>query len=232
MKRPLNIIDLGTTRYLAAWDFQKKMVRDRAEGIIPDTLLITEHEPVLTMGRGTDLRNLLVSEKTLRESGVDLHEVERGGDITFHGPGQAVLYPIIDLRERGRDVRRYLRDLEQFVIESLADLGLEASVKDGLTGIWVNDLKVGAIGVAVSKWIAYHGVAINVNTDLDYFKLINPCGITQYPVGSVSRLVGREIKLAHFNDLLVKHFVEYFDYEVAKVPGAIQSMSGLPSQSH
>jgi lipoate-protein ligase B len=225
MKRPLNIIDLGRTRYQYAWDFQKRLVQERAQGAIPDTLVITEHEPVLTMGRGTDRQNLLVSEEVLRSSGVDLHAIERGGDITFHGPGQTVLYPIIDLRERGRDVRRYLRDLEQFVIAALADLGLEASVKDGLTGIWVDDHKIGAIGVAVSKWITYHGVAINLNTDLDYFKLINPCGITEYPVGSVSQLIKRELKPAHFNDLLVQHFCEYFDYEPVKTEFMTKSAS-------
>jgi lipoate-protein ligase B len=224
MKRPLNIINLGRTRYQTVWDLQKNLVQSRADKTIPDTLLVTEHEPVLTMGRGTDRRNLLVSDDDLRARGIDLHEIERGGDITFHGPGQAVLYPIIDLRERERDVRRYLRDLEQFVIEALFDFGLTASVKEGLTGIWVNDHKVGAIGVAVSKWITYHGVAINVNTDLDYFKLINPCGITEYPVGSVSQLVGREIKLAHFNELLVQHFCDYFDYEPVKT----DSMTKIP----
>ncbi|MCX6835435.1 MAG: lipoyl(octanoyl) transferase LipB [candidate division Zixibacteria bacterium] len=211
---------------------QKQLVLWRADQTVPDCLLVTEHEPVITMGRGTDRRNLLTSPDELAARGVDLHEIERGGDITFHGPGQAVLYPIIDLRERGRDVRRYLRDLEQFVIEALADLGLTATIKEGLTGIWVDDHKVGAIGVAVSRWITYHGVAINLNTDLDYFKLINPCGITQYPVGSVSQLVGREIKLAHFNDLLVHHFAEFFRYQPVKVADPSQFLTRLSSESH
>ncbi|MEW5794760.1 MAG: lipoyl(octanoyl) transferase LipB [Candidatus Zixiibacteriota bacterium] len=224
MSCELRIIDLGRTRYQTAWDFQKDLVRRRAESAVPDCLILTEHEPVITMGRGTDRTNLLVTADNLAARGVDLHEIERGGDITFHGPGQAVLYPIIDLRERGRDVRRYLRDLEQMVIETLADLGLVASVKEGLTGIWVENRKVGAIGVAVSKWISYHGVAINVNTDLDYFKLINPCGITQYPVGSVSQLVGREIKPAHFNELLVQHFADYFGYEAVNAPDGVRYM--------
>jgi lipoate-protein ligase B len=208
----LAVLNLGRTRYKPAWDLQKSLVSARADNTIPDCLLVTEHEPVLTMGRGTAGRNLLVSPKELAKRGVDLHEIERGGDITFHGPGQAVLYPIIDLRERGRDLHRYLRDMETFVIRALADLGLTAGVKEGLTGIWVDDHKVGAIGVAVSKWISYHGVAVNVTTDLDYFKLINPCGITQFPVGTVSRLLGRELKLEYFTDLLVHHFADYFGY--------------------
>jgi lipoate-protein ligase B len=210
--RELLQIDLGRTRYQTAWELQKKLVDRRADGSIGDCLVMTEHEPVLTMGRGTDLSNLLVTPDELTVRGVDLQEIERGGDITFHGPGQAVLYPIIDLRERGRDVRRFLRDMEQFVIRALANLGLIAGIKDGLTGIWVDDRKIGAIGVAVSRWVTYHGVAINVNTDLDYFKLINPCGITEYPVGSISQLLGREIKLEYINDLFAHHFTEHFGY--------------------
>jgi lipoyl(octanoyl) transferase len=225
----LQVVNLGRTRYLPAWRLQKKLVTARAAGEIGDCLLITEHEPVLTMGRGTDRRNLLAGREQLEAQGVDLHEIERGGDITFHGPGQAVLYPIIDLRERGRDVRRFLRDMEQFVIKALADLGLEAGVKEGLTGIWVEEQKVGAIGVAVSRWVTYHGVAINLNTDLDYFKLINPCGITQYPVGSVSGLLGREMKLEYFTDLLVRHFAEHFGYAPVEEADSASFLSDLSS---
>jgi lipoate-protein ligase B len=230
--KDLLVIDLGRTRYQSAWDLQKRLVQQRAARTVPDCLLLTEHEPVITMGRGTDRKNLLISSDQLAARGIDLHEIERGGDITFHGPGQAVLYPILDLRERGRDVRRYLRDLEQFVITALADLGLTATVKEGLTGIWVDNHKVGAIGVAVSRWISYHGVAINLATDLDYFKLINPCGITRYPVGSVSQLVGREIKLSHFNDLLVNHFADHFGYRPEKVTEPDRLLSGMPHESH
>ena len=228
--KELAVLDLGRTRYLPTWQLQKRLARLRADGSIADTLILTEHEPVITMGRGTDHANLLVTSDELAKRGVDLHEIERGGDITFHGPGQAVLYPIIDLRERGRDVRKYLRDLEQFVIGTLADLGLTATVKEGLTGIWVDNHKVGAIGVAVSRWVAYHGVAINVNTDLDYFQLINPCGITQYPVGSISQLVGREIKLAHFNDLLVSHCADFFGYRLERVADVNRYLTELTSK--
>lgn len=211
-QQKLNRIDLGRTRYADTWRLQKQLVTRRADGEIGDCLITTEHQPVLTMGRGTEQHNLLVTPDELKARGVDLHEIERGGDITFHGPGQAVLYPIIDLKNRKRDVRQFLRDMEQFVISALADLGLVASIKEGLTGIWVDDQKVGAIGVAVSRWVTYHGVAINVNTDLDYFKLINPCGITEYPVGSISQLLEREIKLEYINDLFVQHFAEHFGY--------------------
>jgi len=209
----LYVLNAGLTRYKEAWEMQKRLVSLRQDEKIPDCLIVTEHHPVITMGRGTDQTNLLASKKQLEQKGVDLFEIERGGDITFHGPGQTVLYPIIDLHHRGRDVHKYLRDLESFVIATLNDLGLDAGIKEGLTGIWVDDHKVGAIGVAVSKWVTYHGLALNVTTDLDYFKLINPCGITDYPVGSISGLLGKRIDLQHVNDLLVESFADEFNYE-------------------
>jgi lipoyl(octanoyl) transferase len=176
--------------------------------------LITEHEPVITMGRGAAPENLLVKPDELVKKGVDLFEIERGGDITFHGPGQAVLYPIIDLRNRGCDMHRYLRDIERFVIDALEELGLDAETKEGMTGIWVDDKKIGAIGVAVSRWISYHGLSLNVNTNLDYYNMIIPCGITEYEVGSISGLLDEVINMDEIYELLVRHFVIHFDYEL------------------
>jgi lipoate-protein ligase B len=210
-------IDLGLTEYRQVWEIQKKLVRRRIQSQIPDCLLITEHQPVITMGRGTDPRNLLVSPDVLSDKGIDLCEIERGGDITFHGPGQAVLYPIIDLQHREKDVHKYLRDLERFTVEALGALGLAATVKDGLTGIWVEDYKVGAIGVAVSRWVTYHGIALNVDTDLEYFTLINPCGITDYPVGTISQFLDKKITLGYVNDLLSQHFARVFEYDVEQI---------------
>ncbi len=207
-------IDLGLTKYKRAWDIQKNLVSMRYGNKIPDTVIITEHEPAITMGRGTDKKNLLCTPEQLKEKGIDLFEVERGGDITFHGPGQIVLYPIIDLNERGRDVHKYLRELENFVIESLGELGLAAKTKNCLTGIWVDDHKIGAIGVAVTKWITYHGLALNINTDLEYFKFINPCGITEYPVSSIEKLLGGKIDFKIVRELLIKKFAEMFNYKI------------------
>jgi lipoate-protein ligase B len=209
-------IDLGTTRYRDAWDLQKRLATLRYEGKAPDCLILTEHHPVITLGRGTSAGNLLVSPEYLKENGIDLHEVERGGDITFHGPGQAVLYPIIDLHSRNNDVHQYLRDLEQVVIKTLEELGLTSGTKEGLTGIWVDDHKIGAIGVAVSRWVTYHGLALNVTTNLDYFKLINPCGITEFPVGSVSELLGENIEVDDVSNLLAENFARTFGYEIEK----------------
>jgi lipoate-protein ligase B len=210
-------INLGRTKYWDAWEIQKKLVSLRAEKRISDCLLFTEHEPVITMGRATSLTNLLCSRDYLRERGIELFEIERGGDITFHGPGQLIAYPIIDLTERGRDLHQYLRDLEHLIISTLSDLDIKADIKKGMTGVWVNDSKVAAIGVAVSRWITYHGLALNVNTDLDYFKLINPCGITKYPVGSVSNLIGKKVELTAVSDIMAENFASLFNYEVETV---------------
>ena len=216
-RKQLYKVFLGQTKFRDAWDLQKRLVGLRSEGRIPDILLLTEHEPVITMGRGTSRGNLLVSAESLRERGVDLYEIERGGDITFHGPGQLVAYPIIDLNNRGRDLHRYLRDLENLIIDTLGDLGLEAGTKQGLTGVWVGDHKLAAIGVAVSRWITYHGLALNVNTDMDNFKLINPCGITEYSVGSIRQMLGREVDLKEVADLMAENFARLFEYDMENV---------------
>ncbi len=213
----LLVIELGRTGYDYARKLQKRLVDLRRLGRIPDLLLLTEHDPVITLGRGASERNLLVSRSVLEEKGVALCESERGGDITFHGPGQAVVYPLIDLNNRGRDLHAYLRDLENLAIAVLAEFGLKGSTKKGLTGAWVDNIKVAAIGVAVSRWISYHGLALNVSTDLGYFKLINPCGITAYPVGSIASITGRVIPLDRVFTVIADTFASMFYYEPEQV---------------
>jgi len=213
-KPQLDIIDLGRTDYRECWDLQKDYVRKRAEGNIPDTLLLTEHNPVITLGRGTDRKNLLASDELLKQKGVDLYEIERGGDITFHGPGQLVAYPVINLTLRGRDLHKYLRDLENVTIKTLNSLGLKASIKHALTGVWIEDSKVAAIGVGVSRWITYHGLALNVNTDLNYFQLINPCGITEYPVSSIASITNTEADFENIKGIFITNFADYFGYSI------------------
>ena len=206
--------DLGRTDYKTAWDLQKKLVELRRKDEIPDVLLFTEHNPVITMGRAGSTGNLLCSPEELKTRNVELYEIERGGDVTFHGPGQLVIYPILDLNDHGRDLHRYLRNLEKTIIRVLKEYNIEAVTKEGLTGVWANDYKLAAIGVAVSRWITYHGAALNVNTDLDYFKLITPCGITEYPVGSMGSALGEEIDINDVKNRIESSFAEIFDYVI------------------
>jgi len=223
-------IDLGRTKYKPVWIFQKILVDLRAKDRIPDCLIITEHDPVITMGRGTDRNNLLKSPEDLEELGIELFEIERGGDITFHGPGQIVMYPILDLRTQNRDLHKYLRNLELFVIATLEKISLNASTKSGLTGIWVSDHKLGAIGVAVSKWITYHGIALNVSTDIDYFELVNPCGITEFPVGTISQMLGRKISIEYIGELLAENFARIFKHQISTLPGADNLFNGANNE--
>lgn len=209
----LSKVDLGLTAYKEAWELQKKLVNLRWQGKVTDLLLLTEHEPVITMGRAAYDSNLLIPKTELKKLNIGLYQVERGGDVTFHGPGQVLAYPIIDLNNRGRDLHKYLRDLEAVVMDVLEQLGLPANTRRGMTGVWVNNHKLAAIGVAVSQWITYHGLALNVETDLDYFRLINPCGITQFPVGSVSSMLGKKVKAKQVAHMLAASFVRLFGYE-------------------
>lgn len=225
-KRLFNI-NLGTTAYKDTWARQKQLVKLRYESKIPDCLLFTEHEPVITLGRGSHPENLLESKDNLTARGIDLFEIERGGDITFHGPGQLVMYPLIDLNNRGRDLHKYLRDLEKVIIATLNDYGLKAGVKESLTGVWVDDHKLAAIGVAVSRWVTYHGAALNVNTDLDYFKLINPCGITRYPVGSLASQLGHELDINEVMNNLADNFADEFYYEMETVESVESILNDL-----
>lgn len=210
-------IDMGRTKYNDVWQLQKKLVEYRFENKIPDCFITTEHEPVITKGRATIKENLLATTADLRAKHIELYDVERGGDITFHGPGQAVIYPIIDLNLWGRDLHGYLRALEDMIIETLKEFGLEGTTKKGLTGVWVTNNKLAAIGIAVSRWIAYHGIALNVTTDLEYFKNIKPCGISQFPVGSIESMTGKKYKLTEINDTMIAKFAGMYYYEVEKV---------------
>ena len=185
----------GRERYALTWARQLELHEMRRLGAIPDTLVLVEHEPVITLGRQGELSNLLLSEERLSQLGIDFHRVERGGDITYHGPGQLVGYPIINLRERGLSVRDLMRGLEEALIRVLARYGVEAGRIEGLTGVWAGGAKVVALGVAVRGGVSYHGFAFNVEPDLEHFKLIVPCGITDKPVTSLALLTGRSVHL-------------------------------------
>jgi lipoyl(octanoyl) transferase len=184
---------LGRIGYKEAWALQREAVSERRAGRIPDTLLLLEHPPVITLGRSGSEAHLLGSDRDLVERGIELVPTDRGGDITFHGPGQIVGYSIVDLERRGRDLHRYLRDLESVLLLALAEFGIRAGRAPGLTGVWVGDAKVAAIGIRVSRWVTHHGFALNVDTDLSYFDLIVPCGLADRRVTSMEALLGRSV---------------------------------------
>jgi lipoate-protein ligase B len=196
--------------YDEAWALQRRLVGERVRGEIPDTLILLEHPPVITLGRSGTHDHLLGSEAELEERGVAFVETDRGGDITFHGPGQIVGYAIVDLDARGRDLHRYLRDLETVLIRALAEFRIRAGRAQGLTGVWVEDAKVAAIGIRVSRWVTHHGFALNVDTDLSYFDLIVPCGIADGRVTSMEALLGRRIDRGDVEDALERAFGEVF----------------------
>lgn len=201
---------LGRVGYEAAWELQRDLVAARQTGGAPDTLLLLEHPPVITLGRSGESAHLLGSEAELERRGVAFVETDRGGDITFHGPGQIVGYAIVDLAARGRDLHRYLRDLEAVLIRALAEFGIVAGRVDGLTGVWVGDAKVAAIGIRVSRWVTHHGFALNVDTDLSYFDLIVPCGIADRRVTSMEALLGHAVVRGGVESALGRAFEKVF----------------------
>jgi lipoyl(octanoyl) transferase len=202
--------------YADALALQRALVDERRAVRIPDTLLLLEHPHVLTLGvRGDGGRShILASDGTLTSRGIEVHETGRGGDITYHGPGQIVGYPIIDLNPDRRDVHRYVRDLETVLIRTAADYGIDAGRIEGLTGVWVGNEKLAAIGVRIARWITSHGFALNVTTDLDHFNLIVPCGIADRGVTSLVRLLGRPVEAVEVEFRVIEHFAKVFDSSV------------------
>ena len=213
--RPLIVRRLGRVRYADGLDLQARLVAERQSGLIPDTLLLLEHEPVFTLGRNARHQNVLFPEEALRARGFEVFEAGRGGDVTYHGPGQVVGYPILDLAPDRRDVHRYVRDLEEVMIRTCHDYGVEAVRIPGLTGTWVGNEKIGAIGVRIARWVTSHGFAFNVGTDLEPFRLIVPCGIADRGVTSLERLLGRAVALEGVMDRLALHFAAVFARAVA-----------------
>lgn len=209
--RPAPAVErLGSVPYREAWALQRERVARRAADRVPDTLLLLSHPPVVTLGKGGTIEHLLSSAADLERRGVDFVRTDRGGDITFHGPGQIVGYTIVDLTARGRDLHRFLRDLEEVLIRALAEFGLAAGRSPGLTGVWIGEAKVAAIGIRVSRWITHHGFALNVSTDLSYFDLIVPCGIGDRRVTSMAELLGSPVERERVEDALEQAFVEIF----------------------
>jgi lipoyl(octanoyl) transferase len=211
--RHLEVRRIGLVRYADALEVQAELVKQRRAGEVPDTLLLLQHPHVITLGSGSHEENVLVSPEERAERGIELFETGRGGDVTYHGPGQLVGYPILDLKPDRQDLHRYLRDLEEMLIRVLATFGLRGGRKEGLTGVWVEDRKLAAIGVRVSSgWITSHGFALNVSTDLSFFGAIVPCGITEYGVGSISGELGRDVPMAEVEEAVVDAFAGLFGH--------------------
>jgi len=198
--------NIGRKSYKAVWDLQKEMQQQRINGNIEDTLILVEHNPVYTLGKNANEDHLLQS----RDESVDVFNIERGGDITFHGPGQLVGYPILDLSNYKKSVSWYMRTLEQVLIDTLIEFKIIAQRNDGLTGVWVGDEKIAALGVRISRWVTMHGFALNVNPDLSFYDGIIPCGIFDHGITSMEQLLGETQNNDNVKNMVIEKFNKYF----------------------
>ena len=212
----LDIIRLGRKAYDEVWDRQKKLVDERRLGTVPDTLILVEHDPVYTLGKNSNENHLLRS----RDTNIPVYQIERGGDVTFHGPGQLVGYPILDLRDHCQSVSWYMRTLEEVLIQTLGQFCIEARRRAGLTGVWVGEEKIAALGVRLSRWVSMHGFALNVNTDLNFFDGIIPCGIFEYDVTSMTRVLGKEVSMVEVEETIITIFRTLFSFQKCELAHA------------
>lgn len=232
MKNKVNFIDLGLIDYKKAWDFQEDVFKKaidlkikHREGLTEELpehkLLFCEHPHVYTLGKSGSEQNLLIGEAMLKQKGATYYKINRGGDITYHGPGQLVAYPILDLDQFFTDIHKYMRFLEESVILTLAEFGIEAGRVEGLTGVWIdggqpNERKICAMGVKSSRWVTMHGLALNVNPDLSYFNNIIPCGITDKAVTSMEKELGKKVDFSEVSNILKEKIALVFDFEYKK----------------
>lgn len=216
--RPAHVVDLGVMEYRACWALQKELASRRRAGKILDTLLLVEHPPVLTLGARFDPQHLLLSKEEYARRGIDVVETDRGGDVTYHGPRQLVMYPLFDVKDLVGDLHQWLRGLEEVIIRLVERFGLRGYRFPPFTGVWVNGKKIAAIGVKVARWINLHGIALNCNNDLSPFRLIVPCGIRGYEVTSISRELGREVTVETAKCEAILAFADVFSLGIEKVP--------------
>jgi lipoate-protein ligase B len=214
---------LGLTEYSTAWQLQKDLHRERLEAAIPDTLLLLEHSPTFTLGKSGSIENVLVPVEELDRRGISLFFIDRGGDVTYHGPGQIVGYPIFDLRDRGKDIRSFIFDIEESIIRTLKDFSIEAGRDETHPGVWREREEIAAIGLSVRRWVSMHGFALNVNTSPGDFSLINPCGFTDRRAASMAEILGRSVNVEDVEERLLKHFSDVFclTLEYAQQPGEV-----------
>jgi lipoyl(octanoyl) transferase len=228
---PLTVYRLGQVEYSDGLTLMKRFEDARRQGLVGDSLLLLEHPPVLTLGRGAKRENILASDERLAREGVEIFETNRGGDVTYHGPGQIVGYPIFLLPKERHDVRRYVRDVERCIIQTLAEYGLEARTIPKWPGVWLGQegapdaRKIAAIGVHLSRWLTTHGFALNVNTHLPHFELIVPCGIREAGVTSMQRELGREISIPEVEEALARHFCSVFESDRQEAAAPMRTVS-------
>jgi len=206
----IEILDLGKTRYEDALSVQDELVQKRIDGLVPDTLVITEHFPVVTLGRQTE-EDTIIDGEFFRKKDIRIVRTGRGGEITYHAPGQLVVYPVVDLKEKGRDVSRYIDLLEKSVVNSLRSLGIQAERCGEKRGVWLGDRKIAFIGIAVKKWITFHGVAVNINNDTEAFLKIKPCGESGIKVTSAKEYLGHDLGMDEVKMAFAEGFVDTFD---------------------
>ena len=206
-------IDLGLTDFKEVWELQKKILAFKQKNKCDDIIITNTHHPVYTLGRAGDKNHLLLNDEELEKNKIAYYEIDRGGDLTYHGPGQIVVYPIFDLNNYFKDSHRYLRALEEVIILTLKEYGINAGREEEFTGVWVGEEKICAIGIKLSKWITMHGLALNVNNDLSYFDKIIPCGIFHKGVTSMEKLLGREIDLNKLTGIILINITKVFKIE-------------------
>jgi lipoyl(octanoyl) transferase len=209
-----NVERLGIVDYASALELQKEKVAQRKAGAIPDTLLLLEHPHVYTLGRNANPGNVLVTAEFLASRGAQVFRTDRGGDVTYHGPGQLVGYPILDLTQHRRDISWYMRTLEEVFIRTAHDYGIEAGRSAGAAGVWIGNEKLVAMGVHLSRWVTSHGFALNVNTDLSYFESIVPCGLQGKGVVSLAKLLGGPVEMGEVTERVMEHFGAVFGLEI------------------
>lgn len=210
----LNVLNLGSCDYKKALDIQYDILDKRQRDELGDTLILVEHPPVITLGRHAVQSNIVVSEEYLKSKGVGVYHIERGGDVTYHGPGQIVGYPIVSLRDKGLGIREFVEKLQDTFITLLEkEYGIDSGISSEFPGVWVGNSKITAVGLAVKRGVTMHGFAFNVNTNLDHFKLIVPCGISGKSVTSLEKLTGSRVDMEYINRLVLDYFCKLFDYD-------------------
>jgi lipoic acid synthetase len=206
------VFKLGLMEYQEAYKLQRALQRQRVEGKISDVLLLLEHPPTITIGKSGTLDNILVSGDKLSQQGISLFFIDRGGDVTYHGPGQLVGYPIVDLKQREKDLHCYIKNLEEVILRTLKDFSINGDRDERHPGVWINEEEIAAIGLSVRKWVSMHGFALNINTDLEHFSFINPCGFSNRRATSMSKILGRDVPMEEVTKSLISHFYNVFDF--------------------